>query len=598
MNTFHAYVISLLMVLQSVNSPPAAPKVQDDASIEGMVVTSVTGDPLRRAQVTLTQVRPPSEVAEKPQDPDSEPPQFPPITPITTGADGKFKFTKITPGSYRLSVACNGFVATEYGKKSAAGRGTIVTLTSAQTLKDVLFRLQPAALVTGHVHDSEGQPLTGISVALLKTGYSWAGKRTMMTAASSTTDDRGEYRLYWVSPGRYYLSATTGDFPFFMFNRTGNLVPEQSLPPTYFPGSPDLAHAAIIDVAPAVELSAMDITVTKLPTFKVKGTVVDSGSGSTPKNVDVSLIARTENEPAADDKFVFRGGDNYHYANGAFEVSNVIPGSYTLRVSGYPDWNGPLDQSAVAAVRTASDLYGVAFNRATMAEIPIEVSAADVTGLKVTLAPGVRLVLKVSLNGNDISTLPDFEKLRVSLLSSVRDYEDELSQQGPLTAEGNGTIEKVGNGRYRVQIGHAGPDIYIKEGTFDNMDALNGYLQISGPPAGVLRIVLGDKPGRVDGTLTDSTAKPVAGVQVILIPEKTRFRNELFKFADTDDKGQFTFRGIPPGDYRVYAWEALEPFEYFDPDILTRFEQQGKFVHVTESSQESIDIRLIPAPRQ
>jgi protocatechuate 3,4-dioxygenase beta subunit len=594
MITFHAHVISLLMIIQSVTVPPAAPKVEDEASIEGMVVTSVSGDPLRKAQVTLTQVRPPSEVAEKPRDPDSEPERFPPITPITTGADGKFKFTKIAPGSYRLSVACNGFVSTDYGKKSAGGQGTIITLTSAQSLKDVLFRLQPAGLVTGHVHDSEGQPMTGMFVGLLKTGYSWTGSRTMMTVASGTTDDRGEYRLYWVSPGRYYLSATAGDLPFFMFNRTGNMVQEKNLPPTYFPGVLDLAHAAIIDVAPAAELNAMDITVTKPPTFKVKGTVVDSSTGSTPKNVEVFLVPRSENEPLVDEKFSIRGGgDNYHFANGVFEVTNVIPGSYTLRVSGYPDWNAPLDKGAVASVRTASDLYGVAFNRATTAEIPIDVSAADVTGLKVALAPGERLTLKVSLNGNDISTFPDFEKLRVNLIPVLRDSDDLASQQGPLTAEGNGTIEKVGNGRYRVRMEHGTPDIYIKEATFDNADALNGYLQINGPPAGSLRIVLGDKPGRVDGTLTDSSSKPVAGVQVILIPEKVRFRDELYKFADTDEKGHFSFRSIPPGDYRVFAWESLEPFEYFDPDLLSRYEQQGRFVHVTESSQESIDIRLI-----
>src|SRR5262245_21095269 len=134
MNTFHVFGIALLMLVQSA-AQPAVQKPQDEASIEGMVVTSVSGEPLRRAQLTLTQVRPPSEIAEKPQDPDSEPPQFPPTAPITTGADGKFKFTKITPGSYRLTVACNGYVSTEYGKKSVGGQGTIITLAPGQIMK-------------------------------------------------------------------------------------------------------------------------------------------------------------------------------------------------------------------------------------------------------------------------------------------------------------------------------------------------------------------------------------------------------------------------------------------------------------------------------
>jgi Carboxypeptidase regulatory-like domain len=339
----------------------------------------------------------------------------------------------------------------------------------------------------------------------------------------------------------------------------------------------------------------MDITITRPLTYKIKGTVVDSSTGSAPKNVEVSVIPKSGSELIVEDKFGFVGGDNSSYANGVFEVSNVVPGTYTLRVSGYPDWNAPLDKSAIAAVRTTSDLYGAAFNRATTAEIPIEVSAADVTGVNVTLTPGVRVPLKVSINGNDVSTLKDFEKLRISLTPKSRSYDESGGQLGPLTAEGNGTIDKVANGLYRVGMESGIPEIYIKEATFDNMDALNGFIQINGPPSGALRVVLDDKPGRIDGTLMDSVSKPVAGVQVILIPEKNRYRTESFKFADTDDKGRFTFRGIPPGDYRVYAWESIEQYDYFDPDLLSRYEQQGRFAHVTEMSQENIDVRLIPA---
>src|SRR6185295_8672573 len=304
-----------------------------------------------------------------------------------------------------------------------------------------------------------------------------------------------------------------------------------------------------------------------------------------PKNVDAAVMPRSENQPVVDDRFsIGGGGDNFTYVNGAFEVSNVLPGSYTLRVSGYPDWNAPLDKSAVAAVRTTSDLYGVAFNRATTTEVPIEVSAADVTGLKVTVSPGVRLPIKVNLNGNEISSSPDYEKIRITLVPKVRNYEEGYGQQGPLSAEGTGIIDKVGSGRYRVWIERGVAELYIKEATLDDMDALNGFVQINGTPTGPLRVVLSDKPARIDGTLTDSTSKPVGGQQVILIPEKYRFRDELFRFADTDDKGRFTFRGVSPGDYRVYAWESLEPFAYFDPELLSQYEQQGKFVHVSEAS--------------
>jgi len=92
-------------------------------------------------------------------------------------------------------------------------------------------------------------------------------------------------------------------------------------------------------------------------------------------------------------------------------------------------------------------------------------------------------------------------------------------------------------------------------------------------------------------------SKPVAGVEVVLIPENHRHRFELYETVDTDDKGRFAFRGIAPGDYRVFSWEALEPNTWFDREVLAKYEPQGKLVHVTEASQQSVDIKIIPAPR-
>ena len=55
------------------------------------------------------------------------------------------------------------------------------------------------------------------------------------------------------------------------------------------------------------------------------------------------------------------------------------------------------------------------------------------------------------------------------------------------------------------------------------------------------------------------------------------------------------FRGISPGDYRVFAWEALEQFAYYDSDLLRQYEQKGKFVQVSESSKDNIEVKVIPA---
>jgi len=54
-------------------------------------------------------------------------------------------------------------------------------------------------------------------------------------------------------------------------------------------------------------------------------------------------------------------------------------------------------------------------------------------------------------------------------------------------------------------------------------------------------------------------------------------------------------RGLAPGDYKLFAWEGLENYGYFDPDVMRRAEALGKPVHVGESSKLAVEGKIIPA---
>jgi hypothetical protein len=101
-------------------------------------------------------------------------------------------------------------------------------------------------------------------------------------------------------------------------------------------------------------------------------------------------------------------------------------------------------------------------------------------------------------------------------------------------------------------------------------------------------------PRQIDGVIVNDRMQPVTEVQAVLIPDH-RSRTELFKTATTDHTGRFAMRGIPPCDYKLFAWEALENFGYFDPDILRRAEAQGKAIQVAESSKLVVEAKIIPA---
>jgi hypothetical protein len=54
-------------------------------------------------------------------------------------------------------------------------------------------------------------------------------------------------------------------------------------------------------------------------------------------------------------------------------------------------------------------------------------------------------------------------------------------------------------------------------------------------------------------------------------------------------------RGVTPGAYKLFAWEALESFGYFDPEVMRRAEALGKPLHVGESSKLAVEGKIIPA---
>jgi hypothetical protein len=73
-----------------------------------------------------------------------------------------------------------------------------------------------------------------------------------------------------------------------------------------------------------------------------------------------------------------------------------------------------------------------------------------------------------------------------------------------------------------------------------------------------------------------------------------RGRIDLYRTTLSDSAGRFVFRSVPPGDYRVFGWEALESYGYFNPDVLRAAEPQSTSVHVGESAGMSVTLKVIP----
>jgi hypothetical protein len=92
----------------------------------------------------------------------------------------------------------------------------------------------------------------------------------------------------------------------------------------------------------------------------------------------------------------------------------------------------------------------------------------------------------------------------------------------------------------------------------------------------------------------DAGLKPVSQATIVLVPAiEQRFRIDLFKTVAAGANGQFRIEHVAPGDYKLFAWEEIEPGVWFDPSFLPRIEDQGKEIRVSARSVLETRVPLV-----
>jgi protocatechuate 3,4-dioxygenase beta subunit len=569
-----ATLVAVLSLLQSPFSP--APRQDAKAAIDGVVVRAGTSEPLASAQVTLITAAAGSSSNAQ----------------TVTDRNGRFAFRDVEPGSYRIAAARNGYARQEYGQRVFGGPARVLSVAAGRT-ETVTIALTPAGTVTGIVRDSSGEALAGLQVQLLRQGYSGSGQRTFVTAGTDRTDDRGEYRVFWVTPGRYYVIVhsigSARAVASLGASTSANEIVETRFPPTFYPGTIDIAQASPIDVRPGEELNGIDVSVSRHDLFRVRGRVVDPRTGRPPRNASIAIVPR-DRPPTP---VAVGSASPYNAADGTFELRDVAPGSYWVRAT-VTAASADSVLTANAAGRTVADVFAesVMADR-RVAQVAADVAGSDVDGLVITIGAGAGIRGRLRVEGQTLAALGNVDRLQVMLRPATTGTPS--SARGTMTTDGVFRIDNVAPGDYFTSIQPLPQGYYVKAARLDQADALELPLTISGPVSGTLDVLVSRTAGRIDGAVVDSRGQGVPGVQAVLVPApRMRWRRDLFRTAMTDSNGRFTLTGIPPGDYSLFSWEALESFAYFDDEVLTRSAAGATSLRVAESSTASVQITVIP----
>jgi hypothetical protein len=570
----------ILIALLALLAPPALAQ-QPPGSIQGLVSKAGTGAPLSKATVEIR----------------GDDSSTAPTHTTTSDNDGRFLIPNVRPGRYQVMVSRPGYVR----------RTLSVTVVAGRT-DEVQALLTATAAIAGRVYAANGDPLGNIEVAALKPSYQ-DGRRTLMAVQKTRTDDRGEYRLFWLPPGKYYVSAThqsakspmermmdsAGSFSgggngqgFNMVRSTGDPAAavqlfqqieregpsEDRYVPVFFPGTINEQAASPVDLSAGTDAAGVDIPLTPVRARHVRGVVVNGATGQVAQYAGLKVDQGTLGGPGPgafpDDSVID--------PNGSFDLL-LFPGPHTL-------------------VGTAGT--GVGF-------VTIEVRDADLEGIQILAMPSFNISGRLVADGAVSSA--DLENVRISLLRDGGVGATSSPSYSLPRADGSFVVEAT-PGDFRLNIAPilnlatrapGPPNIrvppslqgaYVKSIRLGDIDVLNGGLRLQGAPAGQLEVVIGTAPGAVEGSVfTDGqTAGP--GVTVVLLPDVRR-RTDLYKITATDPSGRFRIDRVPPGDYRMFAWQEISDGSWQDPEFMQAQEPRGTPVRVVEGRAASVALTEI-----
>ena len=531
--------------------------------------------------------------------------------PLMTDSQGRFAFNNLEPGTYKLIFASNGFARQDYGQRGVGGSGVPIVLTAGLTKTDIVMRMSQVAALGGRILDNSGRPIAGVPVQLFRFAYDETGQRKVVLTASTQTDDRGDYRIFHLSPGRYYLSAgnqpgqsSSNNIPLGLVGpgiaANSNRIPE-NYTLNYYPGVDDAKSATPIDLPPGADFNGVNMSLRVQQQFRVRGSVLDPRTGQPAPSANLSLNLQTPDPRGSSYINTSDGRPTYNATDGTFELRNISPGAYTITATlptPAPQRPPDLANMSQAEQRAYFDAQNAASSFAPRASAAIVVRNSDLDGIQLKVVPAGNITGRFRFDQDPSIPSPGAPFVRIQLKtvdgSSAAAPAGIAAQSRPSGSDGTFRIDNVPQGEYRLSLLGIPDGYYVKEARFGDADLLSGSFRYAGTDTRTLDIVIRSGNGRIEGTAVNSQGQPATGARVVLIPERGRDRSELFRPATADPSGRFTITNVAPGDYKLAAWDSIELFAFFDPELLKQADENAKVIHVGESSAQTFSVNVIP----
>jgi uncharacterized GH25 family protein len=529
--------------------PRDQPLATGTGRIRGRVVASDTGRPLRRATLRLSA------------------PGIRESRTTNTDQNGAYEFIDLPASQYTLTASRSGYIQMGYRQTRPGTGGRPIALGENQTLDRIDITLPPGGVITGRVVDEFGEPVPETTVSAQRQQFINGARRPMPNGPPSTSNDLGEFRIFGLVPGDYYISASP---------RAGFVSPfdvamdRSGYGPTYYPSAVDIASAQRVTVRGGDMVSNIVITLSPTRMARVSGFVLDA-QGQPVKNGTVMVT------PAGNGSIGvgMRTAPGMVRPDGSFTINSVPPGSYMVQSAPNGMGMGPMFKPAVASITVdGSDLSNVIVQPVTPVTVVGRLSGDPATLAQVK--PGTaRLMAAPSGNSPTFMFGPG---------APPQPLRDDLSFELSLSPGG-----------YVIRPSPL-PGLIIRAVRLDGRDVTSGFEVAAGATMNALEVEVTATTAKVIVTATNARGEAAPDRSVIVFPQdETEWVSQMpghQSSGRTDENGTYQTPALLPGRYFVAVVEAIEPGESGDPEFLGSLRTQSQRITLGDGETANVQSRI------